>query len=113
NAFYSNDLIENLQMKRLCWTNTVELIEHLNITNEEIHIVLPEHQHKYENKSISIIKFYKNELSEIIDGTRLKSIFLRYIFLTDLIILSNSLTMSLLEKLLLIDLYDHSKLSLS
>ncbi|CAF1478333.1 unnamed protein product [Rotaria sordida] len=121
-------------MEQLCWPNTVELslsiehsseimfffrngalplIEHLNITNEEICIILPEHHHKYENKSISNIKFYKNELNEIVDSTRLKSLFLRYIFLNDLIILMNSLTMPLLEKLTLIDLYDYSKLSLT
>ncbi|CAF3697866.1 unnamed protein product [Rotaria sordida] len=126
--FYKNNLIEDLKMEQLCWPNTVELslsiehsseimfffrngalplIEHLNITNEEICIILPEHHHKYENKSISNIKFYKNELNEIVDSTRLKSLFLRYIFLNDLIILMNSLTMPLLEKLTLIDLYDY------
>ncbi|CAF1088095.1 unnamed protein product [Rotaria sp. Silwood1] len=111
-------------MKRLCWPNTIELslsirysneimfflrkgalpsIEHLNITNEGMCIILPEHK----NKSISNISFDKNQLHEIVDGTRLKSLFLRYIYLNDLIILMNSLTMSLLEKFILIDLYDH------
>ncbi|CAF0771636.1 unnamed protein product [Rotaria sp. Silwood1] len=112
-------------MKRLCWPNTIELslsirysneimfflrkgalpsIEHLNITNEGMCIILPEHK----NKSISNISFDKNQLHEIVDGTRLKSLFLRYIYLNDLIILMNSLTMSLLEKFILIDLYDHT-----
>ncbi|CAF4744091.1 unnamed protein product, partial [Rotaria sp. Silwood2] len=128
--FYSNNLIEDLNMKRLCWPNTIELslsikhsneimfffrngalpsIEHLNITNEGIYSILPEHK----NKSISNISFDKNQLNKIVDGTQLKSLFLRYIFLNDLIILMNSLTMSLLEKFILIDLYDHSKLSLT
>jgi hypothetical protein len=123
--FYSNDLLADLKLKRLCWPNTIELslsikhsseiiyffqngalpsIEHLNITNEEMYTILPEYHYKHEN-----IKFYKNELNETVNGTRLKSLFLRYIFLSDIIILINSLTMSLLEKLTLIDLYDHSK----
>ncbi|CAF4741836.1 unnamed protein product, partial [Rotaria magnacalcarata] len=62
---------------------------------------------------ISSISFDKSQFNEIVDGTRLKSLFLRYIFLNDLIILMNSLTMPLLEKFILIDLYDHSKLSLT
>ncbi|CAF1417706.1 unnamed protein product, partial [Rotaria sp. Silwood1] len=57
---------------------------------------------------MSNISFDKNQLKEIVDGTRLKSLFLRYIFLNELIILMNSLTMSLLEKFILIDLYDHT-----
>ncbi|CAF4147540.1 unnamed protein product, partial [Rotaria magnacalcarata] len=79
-------------------------IEHLNITNDEISSILPEHK----NKSVSSISFDKSQINEIVDGTRLKSLFLRYIFLNDLIILMNSLTMSLLEKFILIALYDHT-----
>jgi hypothetical protein len=61
--FYSNDLLADLKLKRLCWPNTIELslsikhsseiiyffqngalpsIEHLNITNEEMYNILPE-----------------------------------------------------------------------
>ncbi|CAF2067975.1 unnamed protein product [Rotaria magnacalcarata] len=123
--FYSNNLVQDLNMKRLCWPDTIDLslsikhsneimflfrkgalpsIEHLNITNEETYSILPEHK----NKSISSISFDKSQFNEIVDGTRLKSLFLRYILLNDLIILMNSLTMSLLEKFILIDLYDHT-----
>ncbi|CAF4233839.1 unnamed protein product, partial [Rotaria magnacalcarata] len=123
--FYSNDLLRDLNMKKLCWSDTIELslsiqhsneimflfrkgalpsIEHLNITNEEAYSILPEHI----NKPISSISFDKSQFNEIVDGTRLKSLFLRYIFLNDLIILMNSLTMPLLEKFILIDLYDHT-----
>ncbi|CAF1632611.1 unnamed protein product [Rotaria magnacalcarata] len=122
--FYSNDLVRDLNMKKFCWSDTIELslsiqhsneimflfrkgalpsIEHLNITNEEVYSILPEHI----NKPISSISFDKSQFNEIVDGTRLKSLFLRYIFLNDLIILMNSLTMPLLEKFILIDLYDH------
>ncbi|CAM2728191.1 unnamed protein product [Rotaria socialis] len=123
--FYSNDLVQDLNMKRLCWPDTIELslsikhsneimflfrkgalpsIEHLNITNEDVYSILSEHK----NKSISSISFDKSQLNEIVDGTRLKSLFLRYIFLHDLIILMNSLAMPLLEKFILTDLYDHT-----
>ncbi|CAF0993440.1 unnamed protein product [Rotaria sordida] len=111
-------------MQQLYWPNTVQLtlsiqhsselmlllqrgalpmIEHLNVTNEEIRTVLPLDRHK----SVGNIQLCENDLRQIGDGTRLRSLLLRYFTLTDVIILIGSLSMPLLEQLILVDLYDH------
>jgi hypothetical protein len=116
-------------MQPLCWPNTVQLtlsiqrpselmlllqcnalpaIEHLNVTNEELHTALP----LGVSKSVPYIRLSEHGLREGADGTRLRFLLLRYITLSDVIILIGSLTMPLLEKLILVDMYDHSKLSL-
>ncbi|CAF1315387.1 unnamed protein product, partial [Didymodactylos carnosus] len=124
--FYPNDRMKDLhKMEPLYWPNTNQLtlsiqhsselilllkrgalpaIEHLNITNEEIRTALPLRQHI----SASNIHLCEYNLREIADGTRLRTLLLRYITLSDIIILIGSLTMPLLEKLILIDLYDHT-----
>jgi hypothetical protein len=115
-------------MEQLCWPNTVRLtlsiqhpselihlfqrgalptIEHLNITNEEVRTTFPSSQHK----PVPDIQLYGHDLHETADGTRLKSLVLRFMPLSDVIVLMNSLCMPLLEKLILVDLYDQSKLS--
>lgn len=115
-------------MKPVCWPYTVQLtlsiqhsselmlllkndalpmLEHLNITNEEIRTVSLCSQ----DQSISNIQLCEHDLRQIASDIRLRSLVIRYISLVDLIILISSLNMSLLEKLILVDLYDHSKLT--
>jgi hypothetical protein len=115
-------------MEPLYWPNTVQLtlsiqypselvlllkrdalpaIEHLNITNEQVRTVFSLRRYI----PVSNIHLCDYNLREIADGTRLRSLLLRYISLSDIILLIGSLTMPLLEKLILIDLYDDSKLS--
>ncbi|CAF2736744.1 unnamed protein product [Rotaria sp. Silwood2] len=110
-------------MESLYWPNTVQLtlsiqypselvlllkrdalpaIEHLNITNEQIHTVFPLRRYI----PVPNIHLCDYNLREIADGTRLRSLLLRYLSLSDIILLIGSLTMPLLEKLILIDLYD-------
>jgi hypothetical protein len=117
-------------MRPLCWPNTVQLtlsiqhanelmllfqhgalpaIEHLNVTNEEIRTAFSPGQQKL----IPNIQLCEHVLRQTADGTRLKSLLLRYINLGDVIILIRSLAMPLLQKLTLVDLYDQSKLSQS
>lgn len=116
-------------MKQLHWSNTVQLtlsiqhsselmvllqddalplIEHLDITNEEVRASFSL-QH---DKIISNIQLCDNHLHQSAAGIRLRVLIIRYIALNDLIMLIGSLNMSLLEKLILVDLYDYSKLSL-
>jgi hypothetical protein len=115
-------------MKPLHWSNTVRLtlsiqcsselmvllrddalpiIEHLNITNEEVYTTLT-FQH---DKPISNIQLRENDLRSTAGSIRLRSLVIRYISLGDLIILIRSLNMSSLQQLILVDLYDNSKLS--
>lgn len=115
-------------MKPLHWSNTVRLtlsiqcsselmvllrddalpiIEHLNITNEEVYTTLT-FQH---DKPISNIQLRENDLRSTAGSIRLRSLVIRYISLGDLIILMRSLNMSSLQQLILVDLYDNSKLS--
>jgi hypothetical protein len=117
-------------MRPLCWPNTVQLtlsiqhanelmllfqhgalpaIEHLNVTNEEIRTAFSPGQQKL----IPNIQLCEHVLRQTADGTGLKSLLLRYINLSDVIILIRSLAMPLLQKLTLVDLYDQSKLSQS
>ncbi|CAF4937049.1 unnamed protein product [Rotaria sp. Silwood1] len=114
-------------MESLYWPNTVQLtlsiqypselvlllkrdalpaIEHLNITNEQIHTVFPLRRYI----PVSNIHLCDYNLREIADGTRLRSLLLRYLSLSDIILLIGSLTMPLLEKLILIDLYDDNRI---
>lgn len=114
-------------MKPLCWTNTVQLtlsiqhsselmllfqdnalpmIEHLNITNEEILTALSSHQ----DKPILINQLCVDNFRRVTGDIKLRSLVLRYISIGDLVILIDSLNMPLLEKLILIDLYGYSKL---
>jgi hypothetical protein len=88
--------------------NALPAIEYLNVTNEELHTALP----LGVSKSVPDIRLSEHGLHERADGTRLRFLLLRYITLSDVIILIGSLTMPLLEKLILVDMYDHSKLSL-
>ncbi len=60
---------------------------------------------------MSNIQFYEYSMHQTIGHNRLRSLVIRYIPLGDVVILIGSLNMPLLEKLILIDLYDHSKLS--
>ncbi|CAM4749867.1 unnamed protein product [Rotaria magnacalcarata] len=78
--------------------------EHLNVTNEEMRTALP----LYRYKPISNIQLCEHELRKVADGTRLRSLVLRYINLKDAVILMDSLTMPLLEKLIFVDLYDRT-----
>ncbi|CAF3626498.1 unnamed protein product [Rotaria sordida] len=129
--FDPDDGLEDLhKMQQLYWPNTVQLtlsiqhsselmlllqrgalpmIEHLNVTNEEIRTVLPLDRHK----SVGNIQLCENDLRQIGDGTRLRSLLLRYFTLTDVIILIGSLSMPLLEQLILVDLYDHKSIERS
>jgi hypothetical protein len=127
--FYPNDSEDDLhKMQPLHWPNTIKLtlsiqhpseftrllqrgalpaIEHLNITNEQVPIALSLRR----DKPVSHIPLCEHDLRQMADGSRLRSLIIRYIAFGDLIVLIGSLTMPLLEKLILIDLYDHSKLS--
>lgn len=120
--------MENLyEMLPFCWNNTVELtlsiensqqvlfffdnnalpiMEHLNITNEEIPVRLSSHS----NTSISSDQLNKTHLYGIVGYTRLKSLILRFFSIIDFNALLDSLKMPLLEKLILVDFYDNSKL---
>ncbi|CAF2596545.1 unnamed protein product [Rotaria sp. Silwood2] len=113
-------------MQPLCWANTVKLtlsiqharelelllqhnslpsIEHLEVTNEDLHIVLPTSNEK------SILNIESNDVHlrrERIDGIRLRYLLLRYINLTDIITSIDSLSMPVLETLILVDMYDHT-----
>lgn len=128
-TYYSdNQVISFHKMESPCWPNTVQLtlsiqrpselilllrrnalptIEHLSVTNEESHMSLP----LSESQSVSAIQLCEHDLHERVDGARLRFLLLRYLTLGDAVILLGSLTMPLLEKLILVDLYDHSKLS--
>ncbi|CAF4300600.1 unnamed protein product, partial [Rotaria sp. Silwood2] len=93
----SNELI--LLLQRNVWP----AIEYLSVTNEELHIVLPIN----EGKSTSCIQLCKHDLHERFNGTRLRYLLICYLNLTDVVILLGSLTMPLLENMILVDLYDH------
>ena len=113
-------------MQPLCWPNTVKLtlsiqhaselelllqhttlpaIEHLEVTNEDLNIVSSICQ----EKSILNIQFNDVHLREQLDGIRLRYLLLRYINLIDVITSIDSLSMPVLETLILVDMYDHSK----
>ncbi|CAF1360153.1 unnamed protein product [Rotaria sordida] len=94
----SNELILLLQR------NTLPSIEQLSVTNEELHIPLLLN----EGKSASGIRLCKHDLRERLDGTRLRYLLLRYLSLSDVVILLGSLTMPLLENMILVDLYDYT-----
>lgn len=116
-------------MQSLRWPNTVRLtlsiqrsseltllfqpdalpmIEHLNITNEE----LPAAPSQDQNQFLPNSQPFKQDSHQMTDNCRLRSLLIRYIWLGDLLELISSLKMPLLEQLTLIDLYDNSKLSL-
>ncbi|CAF5219535.1 unnamed protein product, partial [Rotaria magnacalcarata] len=117
---YPSGVIKVLHnMQPLYWPNTVQLTlsiqqpseltlllkrgalpatEHLNVTNEEMRTALP----LYRYKPISNIQLCEHELRKVADGTRLRSLVLRYINLKDAVILMDSLTMPLLEKLIFV-----------
>jgi hypothetical protein len=93
------------ELKLLFQHNALPAIEYLNITIENLHTNLP--------SNINISALNKDSLRETANGgTHLKILILRYITLHDAIILIGSLTMPLLEELILIDMYDDSKLFL-
>ncbi|CAF5012032.1 unnamed protein product, partial [Rotaria sp. Silwood1] len=111
-------------MQRLSWSNTVQLtlsiqhfselrllfehnalpaIEYLNITIENLDTNLSSNV----NISVPKVQLSKDSLRETATGgTPLKHLLLRYITLNDVIILIGSITMPLLEELILIDMYD-------
>jgi hypothetical protein len=84
-------------------------IEHLSVTNEQVRTASPLRR----NKPIIDIQLSEHYLRQIADGTRLRSLLIRYITLGDVNILLGSLTMFSLEKLTLVDLFDHSKSSIN
>ena len=114
-------------MEVLCWPNTVKLIlsiqhaselklllqhdslpsiEHLEVTNEDLHIILPKNNEK------SMVNIQLNDVHlprERIDDIRLRYLLLRYINLSDLITSIDLLSMPVLETLILVDIYDHSE----
>ena len=112
----------------LYWPNTVQLtlsiqhpreliclfqqkslpaIEHLNITNEHLPTILSSDV----DKLILNDQLSKDYLRGKIDGgIHLRFLLLRYLTLNDVIILIGSLTMPLLENLILIDVYDDREL---
>ncbi|CAF1359079.1 unnamed protein product [Rotaria magnacalcarata] len=124
--YYPNELTKDFhKMQPLYWPNTVKLtlsiqhpselmlllkrdalpaLEHLNVTNEDIHTVLPLSQYK----PVSNIQFCEHDLRQTADGTRLRSLILRFITLRDATLLLGSLSMPLLEKLIIVDLYVHT-----
>ncbi|CAF1343961.1 unnamed protein product [Rotaria sordida] len=97
----SNELILLLQR------NTLPSIEQLSVTNEELHFPLLLN----EGKSASGIRLCKHDLRERLDGTRLRYLLLRYLSLSDVVILLDALTMPLLENMILVDLYDYTHTS--
>ncbi|CAF1412732.1 unnamed protein product [Adineta ricciae] len=113
------------QMEPLHWPNTTRLtlsiqqsselillfkrdalpaIEHLSITNEDVRTALPSRKYLL----VPNIHLCDYNLREIADGSHLRSLILRYVTLSDTIILLDSLVMPVLEKLILIDLYDQT-----
>ena len=115
-------------MESLCWLHTIQLtlsiqhpreliflfqhkslpaIEHLSVTNENLHTILSTD----EEKLVSNIQLSEDCLREKADGgIHLRFLLLRYLTLNDVIILTGSLNMPLLETFILIDMYDDSKL---
>jgi hypothetical protein len=111
-------------MEQLSWPNTVRLtlsiqhpselrllfqhnglpaIEYLNITIENLQTIA--------SCKVSNTQLSEDSLRETTNGgTHLKVLILRYISLNDVIILISSIAMPALEELILIDMYDDSKL---
>jgi len=117
-------------MQSLSWPNTVQLtlsikhsseisllfehnalpaIEYLNITIENLNTNLPSSV----NISAPNVQLSKDSLRQTAIGcAHLKHLLLRYITLNDVIILIGLSSMPLLEELILINMYDDSKLFL-
>jgi hypothetical protein len=82
------------------------LLEHLNVTIEQ-----PQKNLRYKfNQSTAHFELCEEDLRRAnANGTKLRSLVLRLIELDDVLVLLNSLTFPLLEKLTLVDVYDRCK----
>jgi hypothetical protein len=112
---------------QLCWIYTIRLTLSLQHSSELILRLIPEALPLLEHLNVTIEQPQKKltpkwnqssprfELCEQdirranANGTRLRSLVLRYIELDDLLVLLNSLTFPLLETLTLVDVYDSCK----
>ncbi|CAF3044303.1 unnamed protein product [Rotaria sp. Silwood2] len=93
------------ELRLLFEHNALPAIEYLNITIENPQTIVP--------CKVPNTQLCKDSLRQTANGgTHLRVLVLRYITLNDVIILIGSLTMPLLEELILIDMYDDSKLFL-
>jgi hypothetical protein len=61
------------------------------------------------NGSQSQIEFCENHIRRMTDATRLRTLILRHLSLHNVTILIRSLNMSLLKKLILVEIFDESK----
>ncbi|CAF3440956.1 unnamed protein product [Rotaria sp. Silwood2] len=91
------------ELRLLFEHNALPAIEYLNITIENPQTTVP--------CKVPITQLCKDSLRQTANGgTHLRVLVLRYITLNDVIILIGSLTMPLLEELILIDMYDDNRL---
>ncbi|CAF4568906.1 unnamed protein product, partial [Rotaria socialis] len=98
-----NDLCEiNYQ---LCWIHTVRLTLSLQHSSELILLLMPEALPLLEHLNVTIEQSQKKSSDE--QGQNHLHVF-NYMELDDLLVLLNSITFSLLEKLILVDIYDQS-----
>lgn len=81
-------------------------LEHLNVTIEQEQFV----EKPYLKEPSPNIQLCEYDILQMTDATRLQTLVLRHLALSQLIILLHSLKMSLLKKLTLIDIFDESKL---
>ena len=84
--------------------NAITALEHLAVTIEQTDIVVTK-------RSTSRVHLCEQTLRQKADATRLRTLFIRHMAFEDLIVLLDSLSMPLLEKLTLIDIYGQSKSS--
>jgi len=87
--------------------DVIPYLEHLNVTIE---------QEQFEEKPYlktppPNIELCKRDIRQMADATRLQTLVLRHLALSQLVILLHSLKMPLLKKLTLVDIFDESKLS--
>ena len=86
--------------------NAVPILEHLYITIEQEQL----RRKPYLDASQPQIQFCENDIRQMTDATRLQTLILRHLSLYNVTILIRSLNMPLLKKLILVDIFDESKL---
>ncbi len=86
--------------------NAVPYLEYLYITIEQEQWTTK----PYMNALQPQVKFCENDIHQMTDATRLRTLVLRHLALHNVTVLIRSLNMPLLEKLILVEIFDESKL---
>ena len=86
--------------------NALPLLQHLDITIEQEQLPLK----PYLDATQPQISFCENDIRQMIDATRLRSVVLRHLSLDNVTMFIRSVTMPLLKKIILVDIFDQSKL---